>query len=202
MLMAQHPSSFKDIIKNIPLSSWMRQEFFAIHLFKQQMFSMSDDLALMLAQYLRVHRGECCNQKIRRHYKSSDKSIKKSMSDWKNRMNHLCVFGAQHQKKLPSKEEKNDWNDIQNKAKYKMFAQDVQRYTRLLPILWNKFNKFRENQTVIRFDIISDILKTFFMEETNEKDIKTKKMKYILSFDEIIRVYPNAKELIFMNEYE
>merc|ERR1712130_198380 len=76
------------------------------------------------------------------------------------------------------------------------------RHNRMLSVLWKKFNEFRKQQIVIKFDNISEILKTFFMEELNEKNIKTNENKWIISFDKIVFVYPNAKELIFLNEYE
>merc|ERR1712176_1250628 len=79
---------------------------------------------------------------------------------------------------------------------------DIARMIKLYPVLWNKFVHFRESQTVIRFDMISDNLKTYFMEPINVIDIKKNEKKMVLSFDEIIRVYPNAKELIFLNEYK
>jgi len=186
--------SFENLLGKVPLSSWMRQEFTAIHLFQQQMYSMSENLELMLAQYLRVNRRECCDKNVRNKYSFWKKNDYKA---WNERMDHLCLYAAKHRKQ--TKQEAKSWksmqvNDVQRK--------DISRMMKLYPVLWKKFNHFRESQTVIRFDMISDNLKTYFMEPINVIDIKTNEKKMIVSFDEIIRVYPNAKELIFLNEYK
>merc|ERR550525_2018717 len=67
--------------------------------------------------------------------------------------------------------------------------------------------KFREilecpnERQCVKFDSISPILKRFFMEYSKKKDIDTGERKWTISFEEILTVYPNVKELHFMNEY-
>ena len=81
---------------------------------------------------------------------------------------------------------------------------DYKECRKLAVIWWSKFNEIREfpnERQCVKFDRISDILKRFFMEQTNERDIKTNKRKWTISFQEILNVYPNVKELHFMNEY-
>ena len=79
------------------------------------------------------------------------------------------------------------------------------RWKRLTPIFWNKFDFFRFNlnqRQRLRFDEISPILKRFFMEQTAERDIKTGHRKWTISFREITTIFPNVKELHFVNQYK
>merc|ERR1712228_561204 len=181
-------NSFQDILDSVPLSSWLRQEFIVIHLFQQQMFSMSENLEMMLAQYLRVNRRECCDKNMHKYWKRN--------KGWNERANHLCIVAKHRQETV---KEANAWKQMSVNNKQR---KDIDRLLKIYPVLWNKFNHFRIKTTVIKFDVISDILKMYFMEQINEKNIMTDKNKWIISFDEIIRVYPNAKELMFLNEYK
>merc|ERR1712157_410732 len=81
---------------------------------------------------------------------------------------------------------------------------DFQRKKAMSPVFWEKFEYFRKFPNIrqsIKFDQMSDLLKRFFMEQIDDKDIKTKQRKWVISFDEITTVYPNVKEIHFLNEY-
>merc|ERR1712136_185361 len=54
----QHFMSLKDL----PMASFAKAVFFAVHLFKEQIFSMSEHVEMFLADFLRVNRGDCCNK--------------------------------------------------------------------------------------------------------------------------------------------
>merc|ERR1712228_349916 len=60
------------------LSSWMKEEFFAIHLFGEQIFSMNEHLERIIAQFLKVNRFECCDEKQRKNYQHQHDHFK----DW------------------------------------------------------------------------------------------------------------------------
>merc|ERR1712228_300513 len=72
-------------------------------------------------------------------------------------------------------------------------------------VILNQFDEFRLNPNKwqrIKFDLISVHLKRFFMTESDEKDVKTGDNRWDISFDEITTVYPNIKELHFINNYK
>eukprot|EP01084_Bolivina_argentea_P009851 18385_1 len=64
---------------------------------------------------------------------------------------------------------------------------DWQKKQRIFPIIWKKFNEFREKPNIIqrvKFDKISSHLKRFFMEESkDEKDVKSGSAKWVPTFD-------------------
>merc|ERR1712228_1154890 len=140
-----------------------------------------------MGAYLRVNRNECCDLNQRQKYLNVD--------DF--RMQHVCQYAAKH--------------NMQNKGEYEskeceqsdhmMQSLDIQRTNIIYPILWKKFTEFRMNATKVTFDCISDGLKSFLMRQIEEKDIMTNMRKWVISFDEIVNVYPNVTELRFLNEY-
>merc|ERR1712087_1071914 len=65
-----------------------------------------------------------------------------------------------------------------------------------------KFDQCRENAHSVTFDAISEKLNPFFMARISELDIDTGNPKWRISFAEIATVYPNAKELRFLNRYK
>ena len=190
------PKNFVDIATQIPIASWMRQEFFALHLFREQMFSMNECLERMQAQYLRCNRMECCinAEKYKQKY---DDGL-----GWTDRMSCLCMFAAKHQSATQEDEQ------LFQSFKANLAAEkhlDLERKRKVYKVFWDKFNYFRQYPNLrqsIKFDKISDILKRFFMEQIDEKDINTKQKKYVISFEEIITVYPNVKEIHFINQYK
>eukprot|EP01083_Nonionella_stella_P093401 261745_1 len=52
-----------DLWKQAPLESKTRVLFFSIHLFNEQMFSMSTHLEYYLVQFLKCNRMECCEHR-------------------------------------------------------------------------------------------------------------------------------------------
>merc|ERR1712228_169623 len=82
---------------------------------------------------------------------------------------------------------------------------DVNRRNKIAPIIWNKFDEARKcpnKQQRVKFDVVSRSLKRFFMEEMDEKEIITNESKWSVSFEKIANVYPNIKEIHFLNEYK
>ena len=74
-----------------PMASKIRSVFFAVHLFRQQVFSMSAHLEYYLVQFLKCHNMECCG-----HGDSDDtetggneKSHGRSSWDWNDDEKHL-----------------------------------------------------------------------------------------------------------------
>merc|ERR1712038_902731 len=75
---------------------------------------------------------------------------------------------------------------------------------RVMEILMMKFNEFRERpnlQQRIRFDRISPQLLRFFTSEPVMDDDENVVTPRTISFEEIWRVYPNAKIIMFVNRH-
>eukprot|EP01083_Nonionella_stella_P091881 256959_1 len=171
----------------VPPSSIAREIFFAVHLFREQIFSMSEHLERILNQFLKVNRFEVCDTAEMTKYKDQN------LRDWPTQSegclpSKICSLGARHRKFVAVHEPENDQD-----------AKDFARIKRIIQILWNKFQAFalepNEGQR-IKFDTISQRLKRFFMEKIGDKD-----SEWRVSFKEIMKVFKNAKEIRFMNEY-
>eukprot|EP01084_Bolivina_argentea_P320120 555385_1 len=108
----------------------------------------------------------------------------------------LCYMAAKHHGETETKtfeEKKNE--EFSEQLKNQKFKEDIAKTKILYPIFYP--NKSQS----ITFDNISDILKRFFMEPSDVQAIATGQSKWIISFDEIITVYPNVKEIHFVNNY-
>ena len=62
-LKLERMESAKKRFDSLPMASYRKELFFAIHLFEEQVFSLNNPLALKLATYLTVNRKECCENK-------------------------------------------------------------------------------------------------------------------------------------------
>eukprot|EP01083_Nonionella_stella_P091883 256964_1 len=183
-------SDFHQVWKEVPASSIARQSFFAVHLFREQIFSMSEHLERILNQFLKVNRYECCDPDVTDKYKDQNKD------DWEIKTgclrDRLCKLCARHKDFVEDPENQLEPKNDQQKK-------DFARLPRVLQVLWNKFQTFalepNESQK-IKFDKISQRLKRFFMAKIGDKD-----SDWRVSFEEIMKVYKNAKEIRFMNEY-
>jgi len=160
------------VVMDLPIVSQMREVFFTVHLFREQIFTMSDHLAHNLVQFLKVLTNECCDAKA-----SSDE-------DTEILMRSLCQITHQN-------------------SKHKSVAMGAEQ-AKLIEILWHKFDEFRKRPSSaqrVKFDIISDKLKHFFMERSDEEDIETGEKKWTPSFDRIRTVFPMVREIHFKDEY-
>ena len=207
--LSDNAQNFTELMKIVPISSWMRKEFFAIHLFGEQIYSMSDHLERIIAQFLRANRFECCNENQEKKYEHQRIQCK----DWDKDECKLVNFLCEH--KMHSEEviEKNRAKWIDNKLIHtcervdNVSEDDWNRKMKILPVLTQKFNEFRLNSKSnkrqrVKFDVISSHLKRFFMEQSKkENDILTGKRRWDISFEQISTVYPTAKELHFVNNF-
>eukprot|EP01084_Bolivina_argentea_P216192 367317_1 len=146
---------------------------------------MSEHLERILAQFLKVNRKECCDKDVQNEYK-------KQSAGFESVSIRLCKLA--HPKGLKTKDE--------TVSKYRRETkEDINREQRVYPIIWKKFNEFRLSPKRIKFNTISDNLKRFFMDETEEKIVETGQQKWQISFDLITSVYQNVIEIHFINEY-
>ena len=116
--------------------------------------------------------------------------------DWRG--NELCqLAGGDHRLVLGDNKLESELDPNQQEA--------GQRYERLTPVFWQKFEYFRRSPNKrqrVRFDAISPILKRYFMEQIENRDIETGLMKWTISFKRIIAIFPNVTELHFVNQYK
>eukprot|EP01084_Bolivina_argentea_P073037 132570_1 len=230
-------------LNGVPMSSIVREEFFALHLFKEQIFTMSEHLERILDRFLKTNRYECCGEFKTEEEKKElglcDETLKEYKehhdvnNDWS--IDYICkkICCFRHCGGEKAWEEMDTWiktkeNNIQelkkqntDEAKQKMKdlekqIQDLEKNRKVLPVVIKKFEEFQatpNNSQRIKFDKISDHLKRFFMtlgnEEKNDEtqndvdyDVNTGKPKWTISFERIIEVYPKARQIIFINEYE
>ena len=174
-------TNIKARLDKIPYSLWKREQFFAMSLFNEQIFSMSKHLERILAQYLSTNRKECCANKDNIKYKQQSIAFGQNLDEQKM-CQELCWYA-------------NHGNDTSRHDHLKILA-----------LLWKKFEQFRGKQR-IKFDVVSNYLQRFFMEEIDqdikeEKDQDAAKIKWTISFDEITTVYPYVQEIHFINNFK
>merc|ERR1712228_803973 len=178
----------QELWKKAPLASRVRSLFFSIHLFREQMFSMSEHLEYYLIEFLKCNRLDCCEQSVyKQHgFGPNDSAIKDSF------LSFLCCQVAHHPNALTNNDDwiKNVYNNVAN--------------IKVMTICWNKFNLFREQpnlKQIIKIDMISDGLKEFFLDKEHEKDIHDN-YKYAVSFEKLLKVFPNVEEVHYINNYK
>merc|ERR1719242_192822 len=57
-------------LADYPMASLAKEIFFAVHLFKEQIFSMSDQVEMYLYDFLMVNRRECCSNEAQKRYRT------------------------------------------------------------------------------------------------------------------------------------
>ena len=158
----------------IPLASIVRSIFFSINLFREQMFAMSKHLEYHLKAFLK----NCTDD---HHHDDDD-----------NNNDEFYIY-------LRDKIIRNE--DITKNA-----DELELRRRKILTILWRKFNEFRQEPNlpqIIKIDKISNGLKPYFLDESQDKDINdTKLKKWDVSFEKIVGIFPNIKEIHFVNDYK
>jgi len=184
----------------MPLVSMMRQYFFVLQLFKEQMFSMDELMAWDLAGALATNRKECCLHK--RKYAAKYEAV--DFPDWEVFLIEIhCDLEHPKSPEVDDEAHKEDMKRLMASMSLDQ-RNDLTECKRLQAVWWHKFDEIREcpnERQCVKFDRISDILKRFFMEQSKEREIRTGNRKWIISFEEILTVYPNVEELHFMNEY-
>ena len=194
-----------DLLEAMPVVSQLRESFFVLQLFKEQVFAMDEELERWLALGLAANRKECCvnKEKYSANYGVMD------MPDWEFLLDviHRTAMENLQAKHVHSSIDMRKYEQ-QLKTKLNALSDDQQRDIKeaftLRTVWWQQFNKIREcpnKRQCVKFDQISDNLKRFFMERTDELDVETNEKRWTISFEEILTVYPNVEELHFINEY-
>ena len=211
-------------IKELTASQTMKHELFALQLFKQQIFAMDHQTACVLRLYLTVSLTQNCGSTQSDH-DVMQQDVALNVSDsletapkckvenvvenelelqlenatngihsehyWKDRLDSIRRFGANRKNHKMSKID-NFGDSVTGEVAEQRVCQ------RLWAMHWLKFEEFRKcpNQRQrVRFDVICDELKPFFMDNDGDG-------VWALSFERILRVYPNLKEAHFVNEYK
>ena len=172
-------------------ASLTREFFFVLQLFREQIFSMEQHLEIRLALALAWLRSECCVNKE----KYIEKYGKIEYEGWDAMLEG--THRRRHKNERKSKHQRVGSNTF--------FSPKSQTELIHLEDVWvRRWDQIREcpnERQCVKFDRISDILRRFFMEKTDEVDTETNERKWTISFEEITSIWPNVKELHFMNEY-
>ena len=190
-----------------PVASQIRTAFFAIHLFREQMFSMSEHLEYYLVEFLKCLMKHCClsshkkRQKVEKegHEVITNKQRKKDKYKY-SFLSWLCANIAKH---TNAKTKAEEWNDQKNRFRN-------EEWKTVMNILWRKFNDYRYNpnlKQVIKIDQISPKLKQFFLEEVKDKNGEPEldvngEPRYIVDFGKIVKIFPNCREIHYFNQYK
>jgi len=189
-------------LDSVPAVSMLRQAFFALQLFKEQVFSMNDILAFEIGWAFAVNRRECCVNKQKYE-------IPQEIPMWQDTL-HFGHFLANHKSMMESLSVGIDRKTFEEQIEEQQSGmtdgqkQDMQEMDNLYKVWWHKFEQIRQTpneRQCVKFDVISNNLKRYFLEQTKELDLKSGKRRWTISFEEILTVYPNVKELHFMNYY-
>merc|ERR1712126_534782 len=184
-----------------PVASQIRTAFFAIHLFREQMFSMSDNLEWYLVQFLRCNIKDCCTHTFEQRNewkKTGQNNIRFSFLSW------LCAIIADHGDPVTKKSE---WESWKNKDK-NMYRDD--NWKVVMGILWRKFNDFRmapNVKQVVKIDRGGERLKEFFLRKQlnanggEMTDLEGNPL-YDVDFKKILRVFPKVREIYYLNQYK
>ena len=160
-------------LKAIPVASLIKEAFFAVHLFKEQIFSMSGHVEMMLYDFLLVNRQDCCGDHgvdamkdemgspiwihlchLAGHYtkKPHNKSWNESTVHMEKQFERWAAINHfEREDEKMNDEESKKWNQLRTRKIFKMSF-------RVREILWMKFNEFRMTpnpEQRIKFDRIS-----------------------------------------------
>ena len=189
-----------------PIASQIRTAFFAIHLFREQCFSMSEHLEYYLVEFLKCVNKHCCTNNGREHTRKRRRELKRNDGVRFSFLSWLCTHIAGHPKPLFSI---NEWNQERNEEKIKNRFRD-ERWKKVMRILWDKFTEYQQKpnaKQVVKLDRISDKLKEFFLEKVVDKkgiamvDINGKE-RYNVDFNKILTMFPNVQEIHYLNQYK
>lgn len=176
----------------VPLSSQIREIWFALHLIGEQIYSMSEHLE---ANVLKLWRASKAGE---------GKSGFRKISDMKPNLfldvNNSYKLG-QTLKSIAKLPELN----IEEIGKSRMDGYDGVRLAKSLDVIWEKFNDFRMNPNVsqnVKIDVLSPNLKQLFMDQSQEIDINLKTKKWKISYEKIAEFYPNVKSIDLWNQYQ
>ena len=197
------PEFGPEMLDAMPMVSLLRERFFALQLFKEQMFSMDKELSLNLAAALSVRRKECCENKGKYNYSGKCAAIE--FPDWelwlrnlhyKCATNHMDSKFNRKEYEAAMRERKSRLSEHQQSALEEADKMDI--------VWWHKIQHFCQTpneRQCVKFDRISDVLKRYFLDQSEERDVRTGEKKWVISFEEITTVYPDVEEIHFMNQY-
>eukprot|EP01083_Nonionella_stella_P257523 881383_1 len=154
-------------------ASMIRSIFFSVHLFREQMFSVSHHLESHLKAFL---------QQISPLEYDIDEDKLKQTTEYLEDVIH------NRNRNISSKA-----NAKNNERKRKIF--------KILWEKFDEFRQEPNMEQIIKIDTISDGLKPYFLDESSAKDIHNKRILWDISFDKILALFPNAQEIHFLNQY-
>ena len=190
-----------------PVASQIRNAFFAIHLFREQMFSMSEHLEYYLVEFLKCLMKHCCLSSLKKRLKLKQEGHEVITNQQRTKdkykysfLSWLCANIAGHKN---AKTKPDEWNDEKNRFRN-------EEWKTVMSILWGKFNEYRRTpnlKQVIKIDQISEKLKHFLLEEVRDKNGNPEldvydKPRHNVDFEKILKIFPNCREIHYFNQYK
>jgi len=166
-----------------------RSIFYAVHLFLEQIFSMSAHLEFWVTGFLHI----LCPPDSTESESVKSETRGRSMSDGNQRL-YPIKFSKTIMKARDA--------SVEGITRIHQFR-DEKEY-RILKILLQKMEEFLDkpnNHQCIKLDEISDHLKPYFLDhsglEVDEKD----RPRYVVSFKRIMAMFQNLRSIHFLNSY-
>jgi len=177
--------SIKEPGQYLPVNSKLRLAFFAIHLFQRQIFSMGEYLEHILDAFLCLQVFNCASNNNNNARDLFASVLKKDRSPF---YQFLSAIFECKKKKQPLK--------VMPPGVIKMEEKEKERKNHIFYILIKKFHDFcvsPNRRQIVKIDCISEGLKPYFLDEDE---------KWIVSFDKVLFLYPNLKQIHFLNLYK
>ena len=205
----------KWIITKLPHSTQLRFSFFVIHLFKLQVFSLSEDLAeiltFMLERYLSdkimrdmkensiIHNTKSMEELMSKLSVNSDEEEQIANASKQNL--HKRVW-RKSMKRYDEEKRKDEMERKKGNYDYKWDMNSEERlHCRIMSVLIEKFKEFAGQPRIARFDDISYNLRHHFMDKIRI-NVENGKNIYRISLSKIQKIFINIEEVYLHNYYK
>jgi len=172
----------------------VRLAFFAIHLFQRQIFSMDHHLEHLLDAFLCLQVFNCASNNNNNNHNARDLFAAVLEKDRNRFYQFLSTIFERKKKKQPLK--------VMPPGVIKMGDKEKERSNHLFYILIKKFQHFcafPNRRQIVKIDCISEGLRPYFLDSIGRPHID---QQWIVSFDKVLFLYPNLKQIHFLNLYK
>jgi len=175
----------------VNVATKVRLAFFAIHLFQRQIFSMDHHLEHLLDAFLCLQVFNCGSNN---NHNARDLFAAVLEKDRNRFYQFLSTIFERKKKKQPLK--------VMPPGVIKMGDKEKERKNHLFYILIKKFQHFcafPNLRQIVKIDCISEGLRPYFLDSIGRPYID---QQWIVSFDKVLFLYPNLKQIHFLNLYK
>jgi len=185
----------KETPEYIHIDSKLRLAFFTIHLFQRQIFSMDPNLVQYLNAFLFLQVS---------NYMPHANARKLFAAVLKTEKNPFYQFLSE----IFECKKTNKPLEALPPGVIKMTEEDKERKNHIFYILIKKFQHFclyPNNRQIVKIDRIAPKLKSYFLDKVAQDahvlDANVPDEKWIVSFDKLLVLFPNLKQIHFLNSY-